>query len=306
LSILLLLLLAEDRGADYVRDKVLRVFTFGSPPVLAEEISLLENDPPQQDSVEDVNDNLYASPLLEKCGLPSDIVYGVVQPWDPIVRMFTPIDPLYPLIGDIGEDGVTPYASGPPRTLRPIVRKIVESWKGWPRFRDVFKSTCEQNFTSVGVQHLLLAAPMRYTSDRLVSIDVSVPPIKTMARISSKELLPALESSFPLDTFRISFLPAATRGFIHHFYPAYDRPIWDYAEKTQPETKAEKNQEPLTKRESHQAEIHEREEQTVRSAEVTPSRRSTKNGALQTLAHPPAAGSSSGSWSPGNWLQFHA
>jgi hypothetical protein len=52
-----------------------------------------------------------------------------------------------------------------------------------------------------------------------------------MVRISSKELLPGLDKNFPLDVFRISFVPAAIRGFVHHFYPAYGFPIVDFSSK---------------------------------------------------------------------------
>jgi hypothetical protein len=147
------------------------------------------------------------------------------------VRLFTEIDPLYPLIGDVGEDGVTPYASGPPRSLRTITRAIIESWEGWPRFRDTFKNTVNQNYTCVGVQHILLPEPIRYLTDRLVSVNVGVPPVDGMLRISSQELLSSLEATFPLDTFSISFVPAAIRSFVHHFYPAYGFPIVDFAAK---------------------------------------------------------------------------
>lgn len=147
------------------------------------------------------------------------------------MRLFTEIDPLYPLVSDMGDDGVTPYASGPPRTLRPITRAIFEAWEGWPLFRDTFRSTVSQNYTSAGVQHILLPEPIRYLTDRFVAANVNVPPVESMVRISSKELLPGLDKTFPLDAFRISFVPAAIRGFIHHFYPAYGFPIVDYATK---------------------------------------------------------------------------
>jgi hypothetical protein len=138
---------------------------------------------------------------------------------------------LYPLLGDMGEDGVTVYASGPPRTLRPITRAIFEAWDGWPLFRDTFRSTADQNYTSVGVQHILLPDSVRYLSDRFVAANINVPPVEHIMRISSKELLPGLDRNFPLDTFRISFVPAAIRGFIHHFYPAYGFPVVDFANK---------------------------------------------------------------------------
>lgn len=43
-------------------------------------------------------------PILDAFDLPHDIVYGYNQPWDPIVRLFSEYDPLYPLIDDLGED----------------------------------------------------------------------------------------------------------------------------------------------------------------------------------------------------------
>lgn len=147
------------------------------------------------------------------------------------MRLFSEIDSLYPLLGDMSDDGVTVYASGPPRTLRPITRAIFESWEGWPLFRDTFRSTVSQNYTSVGVQHLLLPDSVRYLSDRFVAANINVPPVEHILRISSKELLPALARNFPLDTFRISFVPTAIRAFIHHFYPAYGFPIVDFANK---------------------------------------------------------------------------
>lgn len=41
--------------------------------------------------------------ILKALKLPPDIVYGYAQPWDPIPRLFTKWDPLYPLIDDLGE-----------------------------------------------------------------------------------------------------------------------------------------------------------------------------------------------------------
>ena len=41
--------------------------------------------------------------VLDVLQLPYDIVYGYCQPWDPILRLFTQYDPLYPLIDDLGE-----------------------------------------------------------------------------------------------------------------------------------------------------------------------------------------------------------
>lgn len=147
------------------------------------------------------------------------------------MRLFTEIDPLYPLLGDMADDGLTVYASGPPRTLRPITRAIFEAWEGWPLFRDTFRATVSQNYTSVGIQHILLPEPIRYLSDRFVAANINVPLVENIMRISSKELLPGLDKNFPLDAYRISVVPAAIRGFVHHFYPAYGFPIVDFVSK---------------------------------------------------------------------------
>jgi hypothetical protein len=205
---LVLFLLTEERGADFVNEKILRVFTYGSPPVVTFDESTLSDD-------------LETCSILNVLNLRSDIVYGYVQPWDPIVRMFSRIDPLYPLIGDLGEDGVSLYSSGPPRTLRPITRAILESWENWPTFRDDYKGGMNQEYMSVGVQHLLMPDSGRYLTDRLVSVNVAAFPIDDVLRVSTKELYSALETAFPLDTFTISLVPTAIRSFIHHFYPAY-------------------------------------------------------------------------------------
>jgi hypothetical protein len=259
LSVLLLLLLVQDRGSKFVNDRVARVYTFGSPPIatiidtpeyeFSSDVNVTsssEKDSKPKASTEKITKPKAAksvkpkdagpSPagsVLERFDLPIHLVYGYVQPWDPIVRLFSEIDPLYPLLGDLGEDGKTLYASGPPRTLRPITRAIISAWEGWPRFRDSFRDTVSQNYTSVGVQHILLTEPVRYLSDRLVAVDVQVPPVESVLRISSEELLPAVSSVFPLDVFGISFVPTAIRSFVHHFYPAYGFPMVDYADKKQ-------------------------------------------------------------------------
>lgn len=222
LSILLMILLVNDRGVDFVRQRVLRVFAYGSPPIL----ELL--------STTDINDEElkgFQCSILEAFDLPSDIVYSYNQPWDPIIRLYSQFDPLYPLIDDLGEDGYTPWVSGPSRTLRPIVKTILESWEGWPRFRDNARVRLGQNYRSVGEQYLLLPEPTRYLTDRLVSVNTQVPEVDTIVQLSSKELLPALNEVFLLDTFSISYVSTAIRSFIHHFHPAYGQPIADYAKK---------------------------------------------------------------------------
>ncbi len=79
----------------------------------------------------------------------------------------------------------------------------------------------DQEYHSIGVQHLLMPDTGRYLTDRLISVNVNSFPIDDVLRVSSKDLYHALEKAFPLDTFTISLVPTAIRSFIHHFYPAY-------------------------------------------------------------------------------------
>eukprot|EP00550_Attheya_septentrionalis_P007696 CAMPEP_0198281860 /NCGR_PEP_ID=MMETSP1449-20131203/1733_1 /TAXON_ID=420275 /ORGANISM="Attheya septentrionalis, Strain CCMP2084" /LENGTH=820 /DNA_ID=CAMNT_0043977829 /DNA_START=330 /DNA_END=2792 /DNA_ORIENTATION=- len=230
LSVLMLMLFTEEYGAEYVQNKVMRVFTFGAPPISMMSSSSSVERKPRTNSEQ----SSPVCPVLDALGLSPTLVYEYSQPWDPIPRLFSEIDPLYPLLGDLGPDGKTLYASGPTRTLRPITRAIIESWEGWPRFRDTFRGTANQNYTHVGVQHLILPEPLRYLTDRLVSVNTGVPPIDSVIRISSNEFFPALASTFPLDVFSISFVPTAIRSFVHHFYPAYAVPLVEFTNKKPP------------------------------------------------------------------------
>ena len=145
---------------------------------------------------------------------------------------------MYPLVGDLGEDGVSLYASGPNRALRPIIRSILQSWEGWPTLREnLLDPDVVQDYESVGTQHLLLPDGSRYLTDRLLTVNVGAPPLAEVIRISSGEMYSALEDIFPLDTFSISVVPAAIRSFIHHFYPAYDECLREYVMKTTPKEK---------------------------------------------------------------------
>eukprot|EP00574_Skeletonema_japonicum_P006221 CAMPEP_0201723224 /NCGR_PEP_ID=MMETSP0593-20130828/7349_1 /ASSEMBLY_ACC=CAM_ASM_000672 /TAXON_ID=267983 /ORGANISM="Skeletonema japonicum, Strain CCMP2506" /LENGTH=680 /DNA_ID=CAMNT_0048214301 /DNA_START=215 /DNA_END=2253 /DNA_ORIENTATION=+ len=223
LSILLMILLTKSRGTDFVTENVLRVFTFGSPPIFSMDatsnLKRIANDEESDD---------YCS-ILGAFDLPRSIVYSYSQPWDPIPRLYTSYDPLYPLIDDLGDDGYTPWVSGPPRTLRPIVKTILENWEGWPSYRENMRSNLGQDYRSVGEQFLLLPEPIRYLTDRLVSVNTAVPEIDAVYSISSRELLPALAEVFTLETLQISLVPVAIRSFIHHFYPAYDAPFVAFA-----------------------------------------------------------------------------
>ena len=138
---------------------------------------------------------------------------------------------MYPLIGDLGDDGVTLYSTGPPRTLRPITRAILESWENWPTFRDNNAGVMKQDFMSVGIQHLLMPDSGRYLADRLLSVNVNAYPVDEVLRVSSTELYSALEETFPLDVFSISLVPTAIRSFIHHFFPAYMNGFEHYVKK---------------------------------------------------------------------------
>jgi pimeloyl-ACP methyl ester carboxylesterase len=297
LSVLILLLMLDDRGVDYVRKRVARVYTFGSPPVVM--LSSTQIDKGSGDYLQSIpgprskiQDNKYGCDILEAVGLPSSIVYGYVQPWDPIVRLFSSVDPLYPLLGDLGEDGKTLYASGPPRTLRPVTRAIIESWDGWPRFRDNFRATVSQAYMPVGVQHILVPEPVRYLSDRLVAVNVQVPDVDGVIRISSADLLPALQELFPLDVFRISFVPSAIRSFIHHFFPAYGFPIVDYSYKTKQTSTVPERVRDQEKREYVEVmeDFKEKANEKIKES----------NGKEKDEVVEPKSG---GGWSPAQWLQ---
>ena len=56
--------------AEFVNEKILRVFSFGSPPVALPTNGLLLNDEVLQDC-----------PILKSLNIQPDKVYGYVQPW---------------------------------------------------------------------------------------------------------------------------------------------------------------------------------------------------------------------------------
>ena len=251
--------------ADAIKQKVLRVYAHGSPPIASlAQASPYSPTPIRDQSPDFRRDTDYHCEILDAFGLPSNMVHGFIQPWvsnniviashdwaaflsdslrsrltksgseiaffkkthsrqiglfesfnfqDPIVRFLTEYDALYPLVDDLGTDELTLYSSGPPRTLRPITRTILQSWDGWPQFRESWRGT-NQKYRSVGIQHVLLPEPLRYINDRFVSTNIGVPETETIVRISSRELLPALETTFPLDVFKISFVPEAIRRYV--------------------------------------------------------------------------------------------
>lgn len=219
--------------AEYVQERVLRVYSHGAPPVATMTGSqLLANNKRQTPKLVSDAEHNPQCPILEAFDLPSTMIFGYIQPYDPIVRFLSEYDALYPLVDDLGPDEVTLYATGPPRSLRHVARAMFQAWDGWPQFRDHWKGT-NQQYQSVGIQHILLPEPLRYLNDRFLSTNVGVPPTEAIVKISSSELLPALNATFPLDTFQISLVPQAVRSFLHHFYPAYDTTIAHYAAKVE-------------------------------------------------------------------------
>lgn len=86
---------------DYARDRILRVYAHGSPP-----IATVVNK-----SIVKSEDQNIECPILEAFGLPVSMVYGYIQPYDPVVRLFSGHDVLYPLVDDLGADGITLYST---------------------------------------------------------------------------------------------------------------------------------------------------------------------------------------------------
>ncbi|KAL7575568.1 hypothetical protein ACA910_020143 [Epithemia clementina (nom. ined.)] len=262
LSTLLLIWTVLDKGAAFATRRIQKVYSFGAPPVVTvisnEDAKILKQQQRQQrkrlhskkndiqvtGDADDMNAK-YDCDVLHCLGLPSTIVHGYIQPWDPITRLFSSIDPVYPLIGEIdmenyGDDGMVLWPRGPPRALRPVTSAILEAWgePGWPQFRDDFRKNWNQTYNSVGVQHIYMPEPKRYLLDRFMIagvVDIAVPPVQTIVRLSSRDLYPALTKAFPLDVFEISYVPQAIRSFVHHFYPAYYASLVDYVRRLRKE-----------------------------------------------------------------------
>lgn len=186
------------------------------------------SDPYRIVSGKTLNSDHFCS-ILDVFGISGSLIQAYIQPWDPIVRLFSELDALYPLVEDLGEDGLTPFVHGPPRTLRPIFKNILESMEVWPSMRENYEVTGSCKFIHMGVPYLILPEKTRYLTDRLVSVNVAVPPIDSIARVQSKELYPLLQRIFPLDEFSISYISVAVRSFIHHFHPAYGNAMEEYA-----------------------------------------------------------------------------
>lgn len=69
LSILMLLHMVTEEGIDYVLERILRVYTHGSPPIAAK-IGRRQGVP----------ESKHSCSILEEIGLPADIVYNYIQP----------------------------------------------------------------------------------------------------------------------------------------------------------------------------------------------------------------------------------
>lgn len=222
--------------ATFVRDKVLRVFSFGSPPTLQ-----LTKEAAEKAGKSG------GCQILEHFGLPATLVFGAIQPWDPIPRLFSEIDGLYPLVDDVGPDGNTLYSSGPPRSLRIVARALVDAWDGWGKFRDMIQAAGPQKYQHVGLQHIMLPEPVRFLTDRFVNVNVNIPAVDEIVQVAPGEIFVALDSIFPLDVFEVSYLASGIRSFLHHFFPAYDSPLVRYAQKVSKQSNIQTLQEERVK-----------------------------------------------------------
>ncbi len=150
------------------RQKVLRVFTYCSPPIF--EIF-------STSYVKETEPGDFSCSILDTLDLPTDIVYSCNQPWDPIVHLFSQpphwwswwvltsgaIDEISIfLIWGIGqwlfylltgEDGYKPWLSGPSRTLRPILKTLLESWEGWWAFHSTIYLLVGQILSTLWCPH---------------------------------------------------------------------------------------------------------------------------------------------------------
>ena len=166
-----------------------------------------------------------AKTTLGALGLRDALVSAFVQPWDPLVRWYSDGDPCYPLIADMGDDGVTILPGGPARVLRPLARAVFRQADEWPRFRSVYVAEANASFAPTGDQYLIMPDETRYLADRIFSLIVDVPEPAALLRVAPGNLAAALEQAFPLEEFSISLVPAALRSFVHHFHPAYSGPL---------------------------------------------------------------------------------
>ena len=71
-----------------------------------------------------------------------------------------------------------------------------------------------QDYRSIGEQFILLPEPIRYLTDRLVSVNTAVPPVDDIVQIPSRDILSALNEVFTLDVVTISYVSVAIRSFV--------------------------------------------------------------------------------------------
>ena len=66
-------------AADYVQNRILRVFAYGSPPVA----EMISSPPPKQGKKQKVMPGLESThcQVLETFGLPTTMVFGYIQPY---------------------------------------------------------------------------------------------------------------------------------------------------------------------------------------------------------------------------------
>ena len=117
-------------------------------------------------SIQSLQEDSDSEPVLKLFNFRPDLIKSYVQPWDPVVRLFCRQDPTFPLVGDLGSDGVTLYASGPTRALRPLVRSVLIIAPAWPKLRDEYLRTETTALQSVGRQIIIMPQTTQYLSDR--------------------------------------------------------------------------------------------------------------------------------------------
>jgi len=207
LSVLLAALIAM-RSPDKILPKLNGVYTFAALPCLRTS----------------EKDGKFLNPEL--VGLASHHVSGFIQPLDPLVRWYSEADPCYPLVDDLGSDGITLFASGPARVLRPLTRAVLQAADEWPKLRDIYRGQADQSYQSLGQQYIILPDADRYVADRLVNLFLDVPMPAALIEVpEQQDAASFLAKYFPLDEFSISLVPAAIRSFVHHFHPAYSAPL---------------------------------------------------------------------------------
>ena len=128
------------------------------------------------------------------------------------------MDPAYPLVGDLGVDGVSLYASGPTRILRPLLKMVLTVTPSWPTMRSICVKTGEGasafssfapllrfptdtssaavSMQTVGRNYILLPQETTYLRDRFISVSVNVPAVGAVMKVSGDNLLGVLSHAF--------------------------------------------------------------------------------------------------------------